>query len=128
MRTGLLVPAVIGLAAAFPSDVDVDSATIEKALEVYKSTGSVPEEGVAVGNEKRTINWSAWCPLLSQWICAKLPTAYGPTISPDTVDAFHASTVLAVSLSDVVYKLSRTEVTQFYYSKVHKAPLPPAAM
>ena len=65
MRSSVLMPGLLGLAAAMPYDNAA--------------------EGEGTKLEKRD-----WCQLAAQWFgtCSRLPDAYGPVVKPDTVAAF----------------------------------------
>ena len=80
MRSTMLIPGLLGLTAAMPSESPAtreitDLAAVEKRV-------STPY----------------YCQLASLLLCAAMPTAYGPTInSPDTVAAFEAYAGFGVS-------------------------------
>ena len=83
MRATILIPGLMGLAAAMPFDGQTD-------MEV-----SAP---VDIGKRGLLQVKNALCNAISNWVCLPAATAYGPTVNnPDTVAAFQAYKAFSVS-------------------------------
>ena len=113
MRSNIILPALLGLASAVPYEIpaDAEPAAVEadpsvlegKATDVAVLSALTEDptqfssDADATGSLRKRAGTPALCQWLSWLTCLPLPVAYGPSVTPDTADAFMSNSVFSVS-------------------------------